>query len=51
MSSSQGRESGVTSGDWDFGYYKAECGPGRYIAGVGSNSGTTGTHSILCCSP
>ena len=44
-------EPGVTSGDWDPSYYKGECGPGRYIAGVAANQFTLGNHSILCCSP
>ncbi len=51
MYNGEAREPGVTSGDRDFGYYKGECGPGRYIAGVAANKDTQGTHSILCCSP
>ncbi len=41
--------------DWDFGYFKGECGPGRYIKGI-AHSGLSGGASsratkILCCSP
>jgi hypothetical protein len=54
------REAGAeaASGDWDYGYYKGECSPGRYVAGVSRNvsgSGTTpitgAAHGMLCCSP
>jgi hypothetical protein len=36
-------------GDWDLGYYKAECGISEYVAGVSQT--TSGTvDGILCCS-
>lgn len=57
------REPGSNSSwDWNYGYLKAECGPGRYIKGVahrdavvpnGGVSGSTGAGRIvkvLCCS-
>jgi hypothetical protein len=40
------------SGDWDFGYYKGDCGPGRYVAGVARNTRAGqpgGPDAILCC--
>ena len=45
------REAGAqaATGDWDYGYTKGECGPGRYIAGV-SHYGSGQVHAILCCS-
>ena len=53
------RESAAT-GDWDLGHWKAECGEGKYVAGVsrsiGVDPGTTGAtwfsdspHGLLCC--
>jgi hypothetical protein len=38
-----------TDDDWDPGYFKGECGPNRYVAGVSRNATTSGVHSILCC--
>jgi len=48
-------------GDWDYGFYKGECSPGRYVKGVAKDSSqssgigtnTTGDRivMILCCSP
>ncbi len=40
--------------DWDYGYHKGECGPGRYVKGIahavwGNNSARA--TKILCCSP
>lgn len=37
--------------DWDDGYYKAECSPGQYVAGVSAATGNGAPHNILCCSP
>jgi MYXO-CTERM domain-containing protein len=33
--------------DWDPGFWKGECGAGRYVAGVSQVSGAP--HAILCC--
>ena len=35
--------------DWDPDYYKGECGPGRYVAGVSMTPLTGIPHAILCC--
>jgi hypothetical protein len=43
------RES-TAEGDWSPSFHKAECAPGRYVAGVASTD-LEGTRSILCCSP
>jgi hypothetical protein len=51
VGSGEAREANVPTGgiDWDYGYYKGECGSGRYIAGA-SRSVTDGRpHAILCC--
>lgn len=37
--------------DWDYGYYKAECNNGQYVAGVSVAQSNGAPHSILCCSP
>lgn len=40
--------------DWDFGFYKAECGSGRYVKGIAHTKVGTGSSratKILCCSP
>jgi hypothetical protein len=38
--------------DWDSGYYKGECGNGRYLAGVSSTADGFGSaHGLLCCLP
>ncbi len=50
MGEGDARESGSTSGDWDYGYYKGECGSGRYIAGVSRAVANGRPHKILCCS-
>jgi hypothetical protein len=36
-------------GDWSFGYYKAECGPGEYMAGVSVDTTASDPHAVLCC--
>jgi hypothetical protein len=38
----------LPSSDWDYGYWKGECHPGEYVAGV-SVTGTGSPHDILCC--
>jgi hypothetical protein len=43
------RES-TSEGDWSPGFNKAECAPGRYVAGIASSE-VSGTRAILCCSP
>lgn len=45
-----GDSRGVTSsGDWDFGAFKGECGQNQYVAGVSVNPSTRRPHAILCC--
>jgi hypothetical protein len=39
------------SSNWDNGFNKAECGPGRYMAGVSRDRQSGAGNSILCCSP
>ena len=36
------------TGDWDPSYYKGECAPNEYVAGV-SQSQNGQTHALLCC--
>jgi hypothetical protein len=40
-------------GDWDYGYQKGECSPGRYVKGVArfAGVGSYGIAGIFCCSP
>jgi hypothetical protein len=42
-----------TSGDWDYGYWKGECGDNRYVAGVSASPSWATqpgrAHAILCC--
>jgi hypothetical protein len=41
-----------TSGDWDYGFNKSDCGPGRYVAGVARDTRPGqpgGPDAILCC--
>jgi hypothetical protein len=41
----------LSSYDWDYGYYKAECNNGQYVAGVSAVT-TSGTpHKVFCCYP
>jgi hypothetical protein len=42
-------DGGSMINDWDEHYYKGECAPGRYIAGVSQKPGTGEPHAILCC--
>lgn len=37
-------------GDWDYGYYKAECGSNMFVGGV-SQSTSGIVNGILCCTP
>ena len=37
-------------GDWDYGYLKAQCSPGKVIYGVSTVPTTGMPHRILCCS-
>lgn len=49
FSAANAREPG-TSGDWDSGRFKGECGPGRFVAGVSATAdGTSKLHAIRCC--
>ncbi len=50
FSGGDARESSA-SGDWDSGYRKGECGPGRYVGGVSRYISGGAPHAILCCSP
>ncbi|AGC42915.1 protease B [Myxococcus stipitatus DSM 14675] len=36
------------TGDWDPGYYKGECGPNEFVAGVAQSTGHAIT-AVLCC--
>jgi hypothetical protein len=49
------RESPTFDGDWSYGYYKAQCGEGRYIKGVARYPTQTDElaqeATILCCTP
>jgi hypothetical protein len=40
----------TTTHDWDFGYYKGECGADRYTAGLGRHSSGGGGSALYCCS-
>lgn len=35
--------------DWDGGFYKGECAPNEYMAGISADTATRRPHSILCC--
>jgi len=37
------------AGDWDFGYFKGECGNGKVAYGLSTNPSTGAPHRILCC--
>ena len=53
FSFSDARESTATD-DWDFDFFKGECGPGRFVGGIARASigGVPGRAAkILCCSP
>jgi hypothetical protein len=41
----------TTSGDWDFGNYKGECGLTSYVAGISISPSTGRPHALLCCHP
>jgi hypothetical protein len=36
-------------GDWDPGFYKAECAPSEYVAGVSVDTASGDPHAVLCC--
>jgi len=36
-------------GDWDYGYYKGECGPSEYIAGIAFSTELQFPEALLCC--
>jgi hypothetical protein len=38
------------TGDWDQNYFKSECGPHEYMAGVSVDPATSLMHAALCCS-
>lgn len=46
-----------TGPDWDYGYYKGECLPGYYVAGVSAVGDPSldemlgAAHALLCCLP
>jgi hypothetical protein len=49
-----GDSAAYTAPDWDPGYYKGQCQPGQYVAGISTPAytsiGTPGAaHAILCC--
>ncbi len=46
---SDSRES-TSRGDWDYGYVKGECAPGRYVKGV-ARYGDLEAAAVFCCSP
>jgi len=37
------------AGDWDYGYFKGECGNGKVVYGMSSSPSTGAPHRILCC--
>ena len=39
----------MASGDWDPGYYKADCSVGKVVYGVSVHASTGKPHRILCC--
>lgn len=41
----------TTSGDWDIGNYKGECGLTSYAAGISISPATGRPHALLCCHP
>jgi hypothetical protein len=43
------REPGGSRPDWDPGFYKGECGAGRYVAGVSRDMKNGRPHAIYCC--
>jgi hypothetical protein len=57
MDGKDDREAGAVaaSGDWDPFFYKGECGPGRYVAGVSRTVAASATtiagagHALYCC--
>jgi hypothetical protein len=39
----------VISRDWDYGYFKGECAPNEYVAGISQDQGGRGVNWLLCC--
>lgn len=39
----------TSSGDWDAGYYKAECASGEHVKGVSLDAKSRRPHALLCC--
>jgi hypothetical protein len=39
----------MTSGDWDAGAFKGECGASEYVAGISVSPESGSPHAILCC--
>jgi beta-glucanase (GH16 family) len=37
-------------GDWDYGYYKSECGVNEYVSGISQHPGAARLHGIRCAS-
>jgi hypothetical protein len=37
------------TGDWDSGYYRAECGYNEYLQGIGQDKTTKKINAIVCC--
>ena len=48
----EGHEDG-SNPDWDIGYYKGDCGAGRYVGGMSRDltAQPGAPHALLCCSP
>ncbi len=54
MQNQDAREPGSLTYDWSVGYYKGECGAGRYVAGVSQSPYWSATypgmpHALWCC--
>ncbi len=43
------REAGHLATDWDYGFWKGECGAGRYVAGISTPTNGANPHALLCC--
>jgi hypothetical protein len=39
----------VAYSDWDYGYYKAQCGKNEYVAGISQDPASLEMSSLLCC--
>jgi hypothetical protein len=47
---SGGTQRTVHAGDWDFGYWKSECGANEYVSGIDQAPGSGNLHGIRCSS-